>query len=632
MRPKRDLVPRAKDSWNWLGGLALLGILGAGVTAAAILLWENIDIRQLAPSLAGPPPPIPAAEAAVAAARDGRTFRAVVFSSPRNQAYFPDRSYYRSALDRWTSVIEETGGSVRRVADADGLRGVADEELLVVVESPCLSTDEVAAVRAHLDAGGGVLANWATGARDGTCEWVGWQALLELSGAEDVRELPPREGLYLTIPGGVALSPGFDPGTRIELRPDPSLAMRIGGPRVYWSDWALNPAPDESGGGADAAAIATYSPLGGRVSWLGLRLGQFATVADSARLTRLAQNGIAWAAGVPYAAPAAWPRARGAALVFALEVEDEPRNALFTADFLRRRNLPGSCYVVSQLVAGDEDLGRALREAGEVGTQTIDHTPLAGLTAQDQRVRLRRAWSDVESWTGAGPTGLRPPEETFDLNTLVAWRRAGGTYVLAGNEARTASPEIHRVEGGTLVLLPRILKDDYNVIVQDRVLRATGLAQSFLAGTQKMRAIGGLAVIAGHTQIMRDGPRIDALGTVADTVLAQGDWWIARASDVADWWTARSLTGLGFRGGATGPVADLLVVAPTDRDVTDLWIDIVIPSAPAGLVPLVDGRTVDFEATDWGMRVPVGALVAGSERTITFLVVEEDEVAPPPAD
>ncbi|MDH3423511.1 MAG: hypothetical protein OEN00_11010, partial [Gemmatimonadota bacterium] len=74
MRPKRELIPRAKDSWVWLGGLALLGILGGGVTAAAVLLWENIDIRQLVPQLAAPALPVPAPEPPRAAARQGRAF------------------------------------------------------------------------------------------------------------------------------------------------------------------------------------------------------------------------------------------------------------------------------------------------------------------------------------------------------------------------------------------------------------------------------------------------------------------------------------------------------------------------------------------------------------------------------
>jgi len=629
MRPKRDPVPRARDSWVWLGGLALLGILGGGVTVAAVLLWESIDIRQLVPQFAGTPAPIPLPEPAAPAVRDGRAFQAVVFSSPRNQAYFPDPSYYRGALEAWSELVRSTGGTVREVVDEAGLRGLDDTDLLVLVESPCMSTDEVAAVRAHLRAGGGVVSNWAVGARDADCEWTGWETVLELTGAEDVREIPSREGLYLTVPGGVALSPGLDPGTRVELRPDPSLALRLPGPGVYWSDWALNPAPDESGGGADVAAVTTYSSLGGPITWFGLRLGQAATPTDSARLSRLVQNGVAWAAGLPTAAPAAWPGAKRAALAIALDVEDEPQNALATAAFFRERELPGTFFVVSQIVQDDAELARVLLASGEVGSQTSDHTPLAGLTAQDQAVRLRRSWTDIEGWTGVAPTGLHPPEETFDANTLDALRGVGGTYLLAGNEARSASPELHRVGATSIVLLPRILKDDYNIIVQDRVLRGRGLGQAFLAGIGKMRAIGGVAVVVGHSQIIREGARIDALGAVADSARAQGDWWIARASDIAAWWTARAATTVEFER-AADVVADILVTAPLDRSVDDLWIDIVLANAPEGMVPLVAGRPVDFEATEWGMRVPVGSVSAGEQRRVTFLVVEDEEASSSP--
>jgi peptidoglycan/xylan/chitin deacetylase (PgdA/CDA1 family) len=637
MRPKRNPVPRARDSWVWLGGLALLGILGGGVTAAAIVLWENIDIRQLVPQLAAPPLPIPVPEPPPEAAREEVAYEAVVFSSPRNQGYFPDPTYYRATLQVWSELVDRTGGNVREVADAEGLRGLRPQDLLVLVEAPCLATEEVAAVRAHLRAGGGVVSNWAVGVRDADCEWTGWQTIMELTGAEDVRELPPREGLYLTVPGGVALSPGFDPGTRIELRPDPSLALRLSGPRVYWSDWALNPQADESGGGADVAAIATHSALGGRIAWFGLRVGQAATSADSVRLSRLVENGIAWAASVPTAAPAPWPDARRAALVFTLDVEDEPQNALQMAAFLGERGLPGTFFVVSRLVLEDRAMAQALIAAGEVGSQTSDHTPLQGLTAQEQRLRLGRSWTEIENWTGVPPTGLRPPEETFDPNTLDAWQRAGGTYLLATNESRSASPEVHRVGGGVQILLPRLLKDDYNIIVQDRVLRGASLGEALLAGTRKMRAIGGLAVVAGHTQIIREGPRIDALRTVADSALAQGDWWIARASDVAAWWAARAGTTVDFEpatndtGESQSPVSDVVVTAPFDRGVDDLWIDIVLPSVPEAMIPLVAGRSVDFERTEWGMRIPVGSLAAGDERRITFLVLEDEDGDAAPA-
>jgi peptidoglycan/xylan/chitin deacetylase (PgdA/CDA1 family) len=610
----------------------MLGIVGAAIIGAAMFLWQHIDIRQLVPQLAGPVPTLPAPEPPAAASRDARGFDAVVFSSPRNQAYFPDPAYYRTALDSWSGLIEETGGTVREVVDADGLRRLSESELLVLVEAPCLSAEELDAVEAHLERGGGVLANWAAGVRNGDCEWVGWESVLSLTGAEDVRELPAREALYLTVPEGIALSPGFDPGTRVELLGEPSLALRLEGARVYWSDWALNPEPDESGGGADVGAIATRSPLGGRVAWFGYRVDQAATPADRERLAQLIRNGAAWAAGVPSAVPAPWPRGARAALTFTLDVEAEPENAFFTAAMLEERNLRGTFYVVSQLVLDNAELARALSAAGEVGSQTSDHSPLAGLTSQDQRFRLQRAWSEVEEWTGVAPTGLRPPEETFDANTLEAWRRAGGTYLVGSNEARTASPEIHRAgEEGTLVLLPRILKDDYNVIVQDRVLRSAGLEEALLAGTRKVRAIGGLAVVAGHTQILRPGRRIDALAAVADSVVAQGDWWITNASDIATWWAARAETRIDFdtRPDATGAaqqwVSDIVVTAPARRPIEDLWVDVVIPEVPEGLVPVVDGRSVDFQATEWGMRVPVGYMVDGESRRIAFVVLEDED-------
>ena len=613
----------------------MLGVLGAGVTGAAMALWERIDIRQLVPQLtAAAPGQLPVAEPAQAAARDRGTFEAVFFAAPRNAAFFPDSTYHHSVLEGWKDVVRGAGGVVRDASSVAELRESGPGAVLVLVEAPCLSDGELAVVRAHLRAGGGVVSNWAVGARDEACAWRGWQAVAELSGAEDVREIPSRGGLFFAVPSGVALSAGFDPGTRVELRPEPSIALRVSGPRIYWSDWALNPAPDESGGGADGAAVALRTAEGGRSAWFGFRLSQAVTPADSLRLRRLLENGVLWAAGTATATPAPWPDGQNAALVFAFDVEDQPRTALEVATVLREEELPASFYPVSQIVQGDEELARVLAATGEVGSQTSDHAPLRGLTPQDQRLRLRRAWDDVESWTGTGPSGLHAPEETFDETTLEAWRLAGGTYVVAHNGARSASPEVHRTPEGPVVLLPRLSKDDYNLIVQDRVLRASGLADAFVAGTRKLHAIGGLAIVGGHSQIMRAGPRLDAIRAVAADARADGDWWIARGSEVADWWHVRSEVRLsfvapdggGYLGETLAPAAlsDVLVTAPDEQGIRGLWVDIVLPHGAAGVVPLVNGEPVGFEATGWGLRVPMPALEADETARISFLV----EVAP----
>jgi len=634
MPRRRDPVPRARAAGHWLGGLLLLGLLGGGVVVAAVLLWENLDVRQLGPSFVSTPGPLPDPEPPVSPGVQAGTFPVVLLNSSRNQEFFPDEAYYQQALGSWRRLIEGLGGDVREAVSVEDLRALTPLELLVLPEAPCLSGEEVSAIRAHVDGGGGLVSNWAVGARDEECEWRGWGTVGDLTGAGDVRELAVREALYITVPGGMALSPGLDPGTRIELHPEPSLALHLPGPRVFWSDWALNPAPDESGGGADVAATTTRNSAGGRAAWFGFRLSQAATPRDSLKLDRLVQNGILWAAGRILASPAPWPDGKRSALLLIEDVEAEYENALAMADLLEDLNLPGTFFAVSQLVLDDPELGRALARVGEVGSQTSDHTPVAGLTYEDQAIRLRRSWTEIRGWTGSPPGGLRPPEEAFDANTLLAWREAGGRYVLAVNQARSGSPEIHRLRGGDqVVLLPRLIKDDYNVFVQEGAIRADRLSGAFLEGAEKLRAIGGLAVIAVHTQIVGTGRRLDAVRAVADTAHAQGDWWIAEAGEVADWWQARS--GVRVTAGHPqvetleadslgGRTLDIRVEGPAGESITGLWIDIVLPGGSDTVTPAVDGVPVAYTTTDWGIRVSLGDLPAGETRLISLQPRVED--------
>jgi len=259
MRPKRDPVPRAKEAWWWLGGFLTLGLLGGGVVVAGIALWENIDIRQLAPALAEAAPPIPQPSPTPPASIAPVPFEAVLLNTSANRNYFEDDSYYRTEIARWRGLVESVGGTVREASNAAGLSATGVDEVMVLPEAPCLSSGELAAIGAHLAAGGSVVTNWALGVRDGACEWRGWTTLLDVTGADDIREITDRDGTFITIPAGLPSSPGIDPGTRIELRPDPSLALRMPGQRVYWSDWALNPAPDDEGAGADVAVSTTRS-------------------------------------------------------------------------------------------------------------------------------------------------------------------------------------------------------------------------------------------------------------------------------------------------------------------------------------------------------------------------------------
>jgi peptidoglycan/xylan/chitin deacetylase (PgdA/CDA1 family) len=633
---------------HWLGGILLLGILGGGVVAAAMLLWENLDVRQLAPTLVAAPTSLPEPVDPGPPAIRASAFSAVLLNSPRNAAFFPDQSYYPTTVARWRGMIGALGGELREVGSFEDLEGMESASVLIVPEAPCLSQRELEAVRAHVDAGGSLVFEGALGVRDESCEWRGWGPVRALTGARDLRELEVTgEGLFLTVPAGTPLSAGLDPGSRIELLPEPSLALFSPGPRVFWSDWALNPLA-AGGGDADAAAMAGIMDGGGRLAWFGFRVTRAATPRDSVRLERLVGNGILWAAGIPSAAPAPWPGGAQAALVVAQDVEAEHESAMALAEILAEQDLPGTFFAVSGLVSGDQPLAEALGSVGEIGSHTSDHLPLVGLSYRDQAVRLRRSQSELEDWTGSEVAGLRPPEESFDTNTIRAWHEAGGRYLMAVNQARSASPEVHFWRDRKMVVIPRLMKDDYNVFVQEGAIRTERLTEAFLEGLRKLRTLGGVATVDMHTQIVGDGRRLDAVRAVGAEVRSDGDWWAATAGDVARWWDGRSevaitfvspgspgrdpadgaaggsaadsLTEIGSGDGPPGPVPamEFLVESPRDLAGTELWIEVMLPEGVGDLKPFVDGVPVPFRSTDWGIRVPVGALEAGASLVLSL--------------
>jgi hypothetical protein len=63
---------------------------------------------------------------------------------------------------------------------------------------------------------------------------------------------------------------------------------------------------------------------------------------------------------------------------------------------------------------------------------------------------------------------------------------------------------------------------------------------------------------------------------------------------------------------------EFLVESPRDLTGTDLWIEVLLPEGVGDLKPFVDGVPVPFRSTDWGIKVPVGALEAGASRILSL--------------
>jgi hypothetical protein len=232
--------------------------------------------------------------------------------------------------------------------------------------------------------------------------------------------------------------------------------------------------------------------------------------------------------------------------------------------------------------------------------------------------------TEIENWTGSPPAGLRPPEEGADFETLRAWHAVGGSYVVGLNDGRTGSPEVHAVEDGKVVLLPRTIKDDYNLLMQERLLRPAEFSSALLEGVDKMWSLGGLALLTVHSELAGTERFMGPVGTVLDHVSAERGWWLATGSEVAEWTLARWNADLGIVRVSEDRI-EVRVRAPEDRPLRGAWVELTLPEGSEGWAPESESRALAYGVCDHGLQIPIGDLAAGESRTIVVRRVLEPE-------
>lgn len=621
MPPKRDPVPRVRSAPQWLGGLFVLGLIGAAVVGGGFVLWENVDVQRMTSSAAfREPSSVPGSLLPNPPAFFDTQFDAYLYMSRASSGFFEDAEYYPGIQDRWERLLRDAGANVTHISSVESVEAGDPSRLLVAASAVCLSDQEVAAFRGFAERGGGLLLTWATGARDSSCAWQGWNGLSTLIDVSDFNTLERRDAVYVTVPSGLPLTAGFAPATRIELRYESQVTLATEGARVYWSDWSLNSEPAEEAVGMDAAAWLGGTNSGGRIVWYGFRIGHGASEKDEEQIGRLFRNGVWWAAGVPVAEISPWPHGNQSAFLLSQDVESQFANSANLARVARQKAVPATFFVVSQLGIDHPTISDSLNEGGEIGSHTSDHAVIAGRPYVDQRARLNRSQAELADWAGVRAFGLRPPEERFDETTLRAWTSAGGTYIVGTNESRQGSPEVFDTPDGRVVLLPRVIKNDYNVYVQDGAMRSVRLTEAYLAGMSKISALGALAVVSLRTQVGGEGARVQVVAEVIDSARAQGDWWFATGREMADWWLARWDAALDLREAANGQF-EIVVRASETRGLVGPWLDVFLPGDPEDWTPRYRGELMRHLRTEWGIRIPVGNVDPGTEMLIELAYV-----------
>lgn len=462
--------------------------------------------------------------------------RVALLRDPASIPFYENPKAYDLALDSWAEILVGAGALVDRVTPDEAALGASS--VLVVAATPCLSTPARRAMQTAGSRGRGVIFTGLTGVRDAGCREIGYGLLAELVSAARADTVAASPEQYITFASGSPLALGIPPGSRLELKSAPHVAVRHRGRDAYYSDRDLNPLPTEQTTLVDGAVVHEVS-RDRRVVYFGFELGTFADRPWERAMTRmLVRNAVALAAGVPLASVDAWPAGYAAAAVIAQDVEDEFENARPALDTLMAAGVPGTFFVVSDLARRHEKLTLAMASAGEVGTHTENHARLGGDAAQ-QRRRLGATQNDLTEMLGRPVRGMRPPEEQFDEVSLQAWKDVGGRYVFGANDGRSASPEMVQIGDEPFVLIGRVVDDDYLTVRRANIFEPHRLAEDQLRAFEKVRQLGGLFIMSYHSNMLARPKTIGALGIVARALKADTTVWLTTAGAVADWWMVR---------------------------------------------------------------------------------------------
>jgi peptidoglycan/xylan/chitin deacetylase (PgdA/CDA1 family) len=471
-----------------------------------------------------------------AGADTGAALALTIVRDPAAAAYYASPASYDAELALWTAAMEAAGARVRQASPSE--LATDRSAAIVIPAAPCLSPATRAAMTRAASRGQGIILTGLTGTRDAGCRDLGFALLAQLTGAARVDTVPSTDETYVTIAAGSPLALDVPPGARLELRPAPHVAVRHAGRTVYYSDRDLNPTVRSETPLLDGAVIHDLTQ-GRRLVYFGFELGSIVDRPwERAMTALLVRNAVALAGGVAMAGPAAWPRGHRAAAVIAQDVEDEFDNAKHALDTLSAVGAPGTFYLVSDLAEQHPALVRRMAAAGEIGTHTENHATLGG-SIDIQHARLDRTRAQLTTLTNRPVAGLRPPEEQFDAQTLIAWRRVGGQYIFGANDGRSASPELVEVEGAPFVLIGRVVDDDFITVRRARITEPARLAADQLAAYEKVHALGGLFVMSYHSNMLARPATVPALGIIARRLRADTTTWLTTAADVASWWSSR---------------------------------------------------------------------------------------------
>lgn len=477
-----------------------------------------------------------------------------LYRSPVTAAFFQaNGSEYDTLLAHWRLYLKRYGKNVREVSRAELVAGLPPG-VLVLASALLLGDDERRAVADFTRTGGSVLATWATGAREASGKWKGYDFLAEVFDVRIAGEIAQTEEQWFMMPfGDGPLTWPLPAGRRMYMGKVAENLLRVDAKHLAarYMDWNRKPDFTHPDG-----AIAYSERDGSRRVFLGF--------AESAwdyhqrdDVNAMLDAIVAWLRREPRAFKAAWPDGKIATQLLEMDTEANFENGANFQRQLEEANIQGTFYSLTSEAIKHPELVRSLLKRGhEVAYHADIHIGFSKQTPEQQEKRILNMLAQMRSIVGPDltpHTGFRAPTESYDQTTEILLRKHGMRHHAAdpsSTEDRLpffSKSEKHLGPEEALVVLPRTNFDDISFRMAG--MSKARIEQHLVRDFEHVVEMGAFGLLSVHSQNYGpEGPMTVSMPVLFKRIAeVRQQVWFPRADQVERWWRNRERASLTTR-------------------------------------------------------------------------------------
>ncbi len=472
----------------------------------------------------------------------------VVIYAPRHTARYmaANEASYEKLIAPWREYLRTHRISFREYGEARQLEQVSGG-VLILPSAVALDARERELIRKHLNNGGSVLATWATGARDGSGQWLGYGYAEQLFGLRVRGEVSPDSDESFLMPAGESpVSHRLSAGQRMWMGKVSEKPLRLDAPRVAarYLNWMRARRPGIASG---AVAYGETGAATRRGRWVMMGFAESSWEQIPRDFYTMLDDLFGWLRHKPAVTLANWPHPYRAANLIEMDTEHLFRNSTRFANDMARAGFTATFYCLTSEAVKHPMIVHQLAQRHEIAYHADIHVGFKGETEEKQSGRLDRMIADMRAILGntSRTTGFRAPTEGYDATTEKLLVQKGLRHH-AADPASTESrlPFISKNGPSTpataLIVVPRAQRDDINFI--EAGLTADQIADAMIDDFDLARETAALSLFSIHTQLYERGSHLSRAvpKLIAHAAQHRNTVWTASGTEIADWWRDRA--------------------------------------------------------------------------------------------